>query len=196
VLPAPPPMSEASHDALTLREDVRLVRGRLDLATRIRRDSWTEYLPTVSAHVQPFWQSQPTLVLPGYGWQATVGLSWPIYDGGFRYGLIKELRSLEAEARLSVENAERQAGADVRSAAAELKRSAAALEWARGAAKLAGEALSLTNLGYRAGATTNIEVIDAERRARDAETRVAEAEDAWRQALLDLLLATGHFPGR
>jgi outer membrane protein TolC len=196
VLPAPTPSSDAPRDALTLREDLRLARGRLDLATRIRRDSWTEYLPTVSANLQPYWQSQPTLLLPGSGWQATVGLSWSIYDGGLRYGLIKERRSLEAEARLGLENAERQAGADVRAADDEVKRSTAALKWARDAAKLADEALALTNLGYRAGASTNIEVIDAERRARDAETAVAEAEDAWRQALLDLLLASGHFPGR
>jgi outer membrane protein len=54
--------------------------------------------------------------------------------------------------------------------------------------------LSLTNLAYRAGASTNIEVIDAERVARDADTSVAQAEDAWRQATLDLLLASGRFP--
>jgi outer membrane protein TolC len=195
-LPSPPPANEAPGDALALREDLRLLRGRLDLAERVRRDSWTEYLPNVSANVQAFWQSQPTLLLPGWGWQGLVALSWPIYDGGLRYGLIKERQSLEAQARLGVENAERQAAADVRAAQDEVKRSAAALESARGAAQLAGEALSLTNLGYRAGASTNIEVIDAERRARDAETAVAEAEDAWRQALLDLLLATGRFPGR
>jgi outer membrane protein TolC len=196
VLPAPSPISEAPRDALTLREDLRLFRGRLDLATRIRRDSWTDYLPSVNATLQPFWQSQPTLLLPAWGWQATVGLSWSIYDGAFREGLIRERRAVEAEARLGLENGERQAGAEVRTADDEVKRTAAALEWARGAAKLAGEALSLTNLGYHAGASTNIEVIDAERRARDAETVVAEAEDSWRQALLDLLLATGHFPGR
>ena len=41
---------------------------------------------------------------------------------------------------------------------------------------------------------TNIEVIDAERQARDAESQVALAEDAARQARLDLLVATGAFP--
>ena len=55
-------------------------------------------------------------------------------------------------------------------------------------------AATLADKAYRAGATTNIEVIDAERQARDAESQVALAEDAARQARLDLLVATGAFP--
>jgi outer membrane protein TolC len=51
-----------------------------------------------------------------------------------------------------------------------------------------------TNLAYHAGATTNIEVIDAERRARDADSAVIIAEDNVRQARLDLLVAAGQFP--
>jgi len=52
----------------------------------------------------------------------------------------------------------------------------------------------LADRAYQAGATGNLEVIDAQRRARDAETDAAVAEDAVRQARLDLLSATGHFP--
>ena len=59
---------------------------------------------------------------------------------------------------------------------------------------LAQEALELSQLAYRAGATTNIDVIDAERRALDAETDAAVAEDSSRQARLDLLAASGRFP--
>lgn len=36
--------------------------------------------------------------------------------------------------------------------------------------------------------------LDAERRARDAESAAAVSEDAARQARLDLLLASGRFP--
>jgi outer membrane protein TolC len=59
---------------------------------------------------------------------------------------------------------------------------------------LAHQALDLANLAYHAGATTNIEVIDAERRARDADSAVVIAEDNVRQARLDLLVAAGQFP--
>jgi hypothetical protein len=41
---------------------------------------------------------------------------------------------------------------------------------------------------------TNIEVIDAERPARDADTGVAGAEDTLRRARLELLNALARFP--
>ena len=58
----------------------------------------------------------------------------------------------------------------------------------------AAEVLKITDLAFRAGATTNIELIDAQRRARDADTAAALAEDRVRQSRLDLLVALGRFP--
>jgi outer membrane protein TolC len=65
---------------------------------------------------------------------------------------------------------------------------------ARLGAESATKALELATLAYRAGATSNLDVIDAERRARDAATTAVIAEDAVRQANLDLLSAAGRFP--
>ena len=56
------------------------------------------------------------------------------------------------------------------------------------------EALKLANLAYSAGATTNLEVIDAEQTARDAEIQAEVASDSARQARLDMLAAVGRFP--
>jgi hypothetical protein len=69
---------------------------------------------------------------------------------------------------------------------AQIRRADQAGKSAASAAKLAHEALALADLAYRAGATTNLEVIDAERRARDADTAAVIAEDNARQARLDL----------
>ena len=71
---------------------------------------------------------------------------------------------------------------------------ARALAAARRAAEQANEVVRITDVAFRAGATTNLEVIDAQRRARDAETAAAIAEDRVRQARLDLLVALGLFP--
>jgi outer membrane protein TolC len=65
---------------------------------------------------------------------------------------------------------------------------------ARAAAAQAGEVVNIVNVSFRAGGATNIEVIDAERTARDTDTAVAVAEDALRRAQLDLLIALGQFP--
>ena len=64
---------------------------------------------------------------------------------------------------------------------------------ARQAAEDANEVLTITDKAFRAGARTNIELVDAQRRARDAETAVARAEDILRQAKLELLVALGLF---
>jgi outer membrane protein len=64
----------------------------------------------------------------------------------------------------------------------------------RSAAQQAAEVLKITTFAFEAGATTNLEVIDAQRQARDADSSAAVAEDAVRRAQLDLLTALGRFP--
>jgi outer membrane protein TolC len=193
-LPTPLPMDQSLKEATEQRSDVLLSRRRLQLAEHVVRDDWAEFMPTLNGSFQPFYQYPSTLSLPNWGYQAVIALSWPIYDGGLRYGLIKERKSLKLEAATQLEGTLRQARADVRAADEEIRHASAALTAAQEAARLAAEAVKLTNLGYRAGATTNIEVIDAERQARDADTAVAGAEDSWRQAVLDMLIASGRFP--
>jgi len=75
-----------------------------------------------------------------------------------------------------------------------VKRAEAALASAVNAARLARSALDLASLAYRAGATTNLEVIDAERAAHAADTAAAVAKDQAGQARIDLLAASGRFP--
>jgi outer membrane protein TolC len=189
----PPTVDEALREADTQRADIKLNRSRVDAAHHVARDSWADYLPSLFGTFAPF-VGTPTSTLPGTGWQAQLFLQWQIYDGGLRYGLAKERRAVEREARAQLEGTARQAAADARTADEEVRRSTTSLAAAREAAQNAADALNLTTLGYRAGASTNIEVIDAERAARDAGTAVAIAEDTWRQALLALLIATGRFP--
>src|SRR5207302_11339700 len=64
----------------------------------------------------------------------------------------------------------------------------------RAAADEAQQVVNITNVSFRAGAATNIEVIDAERRARDRELTVAVAEDTLRRDRLERLTAIGGVP--
>ena len=59
---------------------------------------------------------------------------------------------------------------------------------------IARQVVDIVNISFRAGAATNIEVIDAEGRARDADTAVGVAEDTLRRARLELLTSVGRFP--
>jgi outer membrane protein TolC len=189
-----PALSNAMSEATSRRGDVRASKERLDAAERVKKDSYTDYLPFLVGTFQPFYQNPETPTLPTTGWQAQLILTIPFYDGGLRYGLSEERESLSAEARAQYDGLVRQARSDVRVAFESVKRAEASLLAAVNAARLAKDALDLANVAYRAGATTNIEVIDAERRAHDAETSAAIAEDVARQARVDLLSATGRFP--
>ncbi len=193
-LPPLPSSEDARKEAPTLRADIKLFRGRLDAAHHLVRDHWTDFMPTVIGSFLPFYQTPPTPTIPNSGWQATLLLNWQIYDGGLRYGLQRERKALQNEAQVGLEGELRQVSSDLRTSDQEVSRTQVAFDQARNAAQLAEKALELTTLAYKAGASTNIEVIDAERTARDADTAAANAEDAVRQAQLDVLIASGRFP--
>ena len=193
-LPSAPDLSSAMQEAASRRADVRAAQQRLHAAERRVRNNWADYMPLIVGTFQPFYQHPATLVTPQTGWQAQLILTLPLYDGGLRYGAADERRALENEGRAQLDAALRQARSEVRASVEALRNADEALDAARRAAQLAGQSLELANIAYRAGASTNLEVIDAERRARDAETTAVIAEDTARQARLDLLAASGRFP--
>jgi outer membrane protein TolC len=87
-----------------------------------------------------------------------------------------------------------QASSEVRAAREAAASGERSLVSARAAADQAQQVVNIVNVRFRAGASTNIEVIDAERSARDADTAVAAAEDTLRRARLELLVALGRCP--
>ncbi len=191
--PTLPPLDRALSETRT-RSDVRATSARAAAAERAARDMWAEYTPTLAAVFQPFYQNPATLTQPVTGWQAQVVFSWVLFDGGARYGVARERAALRDDALAQVEAATRQARAEVRAAFATIREADAAADASREASTLADEALDLANTAYRAGATSNLEVIDALRRARDARAAANSADDNAREARLNLLIAAGRFP--
>lgn len=190
-----PTLNEATSEAQTARADVRARVRAAKAAERRVEQAYADYLPLLTFTGAPFYQSVPVATTPSTGWEAQLVLTLPIYDGGLRYGQEHERKALADEARLDVEGALRQAKSEVRSAFEEMERADIALRQAQQSAAFAQKALELATTAYRGGATTELEVIDAERQARDAATQTAIAEDASREGRLDLLAASGRFPG-
>jgi len=194
VLPAPPGPEEALRDVEDVRPDVAASRQRAESDRRTLRDSWSDYMPLLSAVVQPFYNAPATSTLPETGWQAQLVLTIPLFDGGFRYGA-RRLRSAQyEESKAQLDGLLRQARSDVRAAFEAVQKADESFRAARQAAKLAHEAMDMTMLAYREGATNDLEVVDAERRSRDADVAALQAEDTARQARIDLLAASGRFP--
>jgi outer membrane protein TolC len=189
-----PSLQSALDEAPARRTDIHLLNERVATAKQAADDVWAYYAPFLSAVAQPFYQDPPTVLLPKTGWQAQLVLTLPLYDGGQRTGIRGERDAILAESRANLDAGLRQAKSDVRVSFEEMLRADQGLASARDAARLAHNAYDLATLAYRGGASTNIEVLDAARQARDADTSTAAAEDLSRQARLDLLVAAGRFP--
>jgi outer membrane protein len=193
-IPTAPTLDEAIAEAPT-RADVLLYRQQQNAADRSLNLSWTEYLPTLTINGQPFYQNPSSLTTPETGWQAQALFTWYLYDGGARYRTHQREAQL-SQARIQAEASLRQANAEVRSALDTMERARAAVERSKNGAQLANDAMHLAEVAYRAGSSTNLELIDAQRVARDAETQANLAENNERQATLDYLAAAGRFPAQ
>lgn len=179
-----PPELQARSDLQAQARDVRA-------KDRATQDNVRDYIPTLSASFQPFYQNPPTLTLPETGWQAQLALTVPFYDGGLRYGQQKEREAQLTQARVRYEDSLRRARSEVRVAESAIEEATKVVERTRKSATLAREAAALAQIAYTSGVVNNLELVDADRRARDAEAALAISEDAVRQARLDWLIATG-----
>ena len=190
VIATPP----SNTEWLTQRADVRLFSAQIDAADRVYRDSWRDWVPTATASFEPQVATPAGVFQPSRTWRGFLAFAVPIFDGGTR-GATRRQREVAVEtARIQLTDVELRARSELRTAEAAVGSNERGLAHARQAAQHAAEVLRITDIAFRAGATTNIELIDAQRRARDADAAAAQAEDRVRQARLDLLVALGRFP--
>jgi outer membrane protein len=189
-----PPAASTPETLVADRADIRVAVARELAAERVVNDSWKEYLPTVEGRFQPTFNTPETLFQQSWGWRALVLFDVPIFDFGLRAARKAEREALLSRTRLEGVDTRRQAASEVRSFSEAVRSAERALTAARAGANQAQQVVDIVNVAFRAGATTNIEVIDAQRRARDADTSAAITEDRLRRARLDLLVATGRFP--
>jgi outer membrane protein len=189
-----PSTTVADAELIADRDDVRLIQARLSAAQRRAADAWKDYLPSVSALFTPQILTPTGLFANSRSWRAAVLFAVPVFDSGQRRGQARERLAQVDVVRSERAEAERQASSDIRIAREAIAALERALAHAQRAAEQANEVVRITDIAFREGANTNIEVIDAQREARDAETAVAIAAHAVRRARLELLVATGRFP--
>lgn len=187
----PPPSDQAW---LLNRADVQLFSAQIEAADRVFRDSWRDWVPSASVSFEPQWVAPAGLFQPSRTWRGVLSVAIPIFDGGAR-SATKRLRQVELDtARVQLTDVELRARSELRTAQAAVDSRQRAATQARVAAQHATEVLKITDVAFRAGASTNIELIDAQRESRDADAAAAIAEDLARLARLDLLVALGRFP--
>jgi outer membrane protein TolC len=179
---------------VTNRTDIQLLIAREAAAQRVFSDSWKDRLPSLNAVFTPTLLEPPGLFADAFSWRAQVLFAVPLYDSGFRAGeKAQRLADLNA-IKFERTNAEREAASEIRTARDAVASTTRAFAAAQQAADRANQVVMITDVAFREGASTNIEVLDAQRQARDVETQAAIAEDLLKRAQLDLLIALGRFP--
>ena len=179
---------------INTRTDVQLQQASIKAAERVVADSRRDWFPTGTFSFDPSYVTPSGLFAPSKTWRATFSFVQPIYEGGQRKALAAQRQVALSSAKLSLAVIENQANADVRLARVTVDGLTKIAATTKLSAEQAAEVLKITNSAFELGATTNLEVIDAQRSLRDAESSAVVAADAVRQAKLLLLVALGRFP--
>lgn len=190
VFDAPVPVT--GDEWLAQRPDIQFEMRNIEAADRVVRDSWRAWLPTASLSFTPQAVTPASLFSTSKSWQLGVGVQQRIFDR--RPAAEKALRQVTlAQARFARDDAELRARSEVRQARQSTVLLERALVSSRRAADQAAEVLRISTAAFELGATTNLEVIDAQQTAHEADSAVSLAEYALRRARLDLLVALGQF---
>jgi outer membrane protein TolC len=179
---------------VTNRSDIQLLLAREAAAQRVFSDSWKDRLPSLNAAFTPSLLEPPGLFAKAASWRAQVLFAVPLFDSGFRAGEKAQRLADLSSIKFQRTNAEREAASEIRAARDSVASTTRAFNAAQQATDRANQVVMITDVAFREGASTNIEVLDAQRQARDVETQAAIAEDALKRAQLDLLVALGRFP--
>jgi len=188
----PPIADEAGW--MSLRPDLRLFTAEERAADRVWKDSSKDWFPTATATFDPQAIVPASIFTSARSWRFVVNFTQPIFDSGQRAGQKRVREANYNVSRLALTGLQIQARSEVRVAQETVRSSELALGRLRAAADQANEVLKITTFAFEAGATTNLEVIDAQRQARDADTAAVLAEHVVRRSQLDLLTALGRFP--
>lgn len=195
--PPPPELPPTEADlvqwALSTRPEVRSSRESVELALSRRREVLYSYAPSLGLFGR--WQisNAPGFVGQNAFWFASASLQWTLWDGGLREARLREASARLAEAEALLRQAEWQVREEVRRAQLDLGDARANLAIARNALELARETLRLTELSFRAGVATYLEVTDANASLTRAVVEEVRQRLQVDLASLRLLRAAGRF---
>jgi outer membrane protein TolC len=131
--------------------------------------------------------------LPNPGYFVTASLSIPIFDWGTRRSKISQAQIHEQQARVSLNQTQRQLVANLYLYYNEATAALASVDRLRRIADLADQSLRLINLRYDAGESTALEVVDAQKTLLDARNAYDDAQARYRVSLATLQTLTGNF---
>jgi outer membrane protein, multidrug efflux system len=176
------------------RSDVAAARTQLDVAKRNLRNVWYTFLPTITATSTIAASSLVSPGAPNPTWNVEGILQVPIWDGGTRYGNLRNARAAEDIALQQLEALRRQAIIQVEQARRQLVVAEQSAVVAKQQRDLAAQNDQMTQLAYQTGQGTSLELVTASEAHRQAELNLALAEFTVVKARLLAMLALATCP--
>jgi outer membrane protein TolC len=196
-LPPVPQVPAGQEDlvkqALEQRPDVAAARRNLDLALGRKQGVWYSYAPSVG--FSGVYRISNAAGFAGRNdiWALTLSAQWTLWDGGIREINLREESARVAEATAQQKQAEARAVEEVSRARLEYENAQANLAKAEEALGLARETQRLTEISFKAGVATYLEVADANSALTGAEVGAISERLQTSLAALRLLRSAGAF---
>jgi outer membrane protein TolC len=155
------------------RSDVAALRTQLDVAHRNITDVKYQFAPTVNLQSALATTTTDTGSAPNTTWNVQAVLSVPLWEGGARYGNLRDAHAQEAIAEQKLEAGRRTAMIQINQARRGVTVSEDRRRVASAARDLAAETDRLVRMAYQEGRGTSLELITAAQALRESEIQLA-----------------------
>ena len=178
------------NDDLDRRPDVAAARGRVDLAKRAVHDAELLFAPYLGVESQ-FSQSNVSVLGPTRTWDLGATITLPLYDGGARYGVLRDARASLEQSRESLVTVRLNAIVGSAQALRLVGVRQAARDVAKQQRDLAKRIDGRTRDGYAHGLGTSLDLVTSAQALRQAEIDLAILDFQVAEARADAVLTNG-----
>jgi outer membrane protein, multidrug efflux system len=176
------------------RPDIASARTSLEVAKRSLRNVWFSYLPTVTGQASLAATSVVPAGYPNPTFSIGAVLTVPIWDGGTRWGNLKNARAAEDIALETLEGLKRAAIIQVEAAQRGIELAETSARVAREQRDLAADNDRMTQIAWAHGQGTSVDLVTASAAHRQAELALVVADFNVVKARLTATLALATCP--
>lgn len=189
---APPAYDVARDEAMAGRHELLALNAAADAQSRLAWSATSGMLPRLAANAAYTYQ-KPWYFEDDWAdvWTVGVGLEIPIFDGADSLAARREALSEKRRAEREKAAAAEAIDLTIRRALLDLSEIEKRRTETAGNVQRAQDSLAMAETGYREGAMTNLEVLDAQLALTGARTRHIQAQYDYQIAVTRLLAASG-----
>lgn len=178
--------------ARTLRRDLQTQRAELQASRASHVGAYANFFPVISASAQGFYTSNDAGLIPTpFRAAFVISGSWNLYDGGDRYGQIREKRAQIQIDQIKVRDLERRIDAEVRGRLVDINTKLASIATLKKKLSLQAEIFSDTQDTYQQGLSDISDFINAGHDLTNFELNHADAVVDLELARLELANVAG-----